>query len=159
MQATLVRFLGWEDLLDKDRLPTPVFLVFFSSSAGKESTCNAGDLGSISGSGKSPGEGKGYLPQYSGLENSMNCIVHGGLKESDTAERLSLHFHLKPRPFEFGNWFSVPRTASHCFLQQLERQNWNIKTLVGRTSVHTYVCLQIYMVLWKCWRRTIHMVI
>ena len=43
-------------------------------SAGKESACNAGDLGSIPGLGRSPGEGKGY--QYSGLENSMDCIVH-----------------------------------------------------------------------------------
>ena len=41
-------------------------------SAGKESTCNVGDLGSISGLGRSPGEGKGYPLQYSGLENSMN---------------------------------------------------------------------------------------
>ena len=46
-------------------------------SAGKESTCNAGDLGSIPGLGRSPGEAKGYLLQYSGLENSMDCIVHG----------------------------------------------------------------------------------
>ena len=43
----------------------------------KESACNAGDLGSISGLGRSPGEGKGYPFQYSGLENSMDCIVHG----------------------------------------------------------------------------------
>ena len=50
---------------------------FPGSSAGKESTCNAGDLGSIPGLGKSPGEGKGYLLQYSGLENSMNCMAHG----------------------------------------------------------------------------------
>ena len=40
-------------------------------SAGKESTCNAGDLSSIPGLGRSPGEGKGYPLQYSGLENSM----------------------------------------------------------------------------------------
>ena len=37
----------------------------------KESTCNAGDLGLIPGLGRSPGEGKGYPFQYSGLENSM----------------------------------------------------------------------------------------
>ena len=42
----------------------------------KESTCNAGDLSSIPGLGRSPGEGKGYPLQYSGLENSMDCIVH-----------------------------------------------------------------------------------
>ena len=46
-------------------------------SAGKESTCNAGDLGLIPGLEKSPGEGKGYPLQYSGLENSMDSIVHG----------------------------------------------------------------------------------
>ena len=46
-------------------------------SAGKESACSMGDLGSIPGLGRSPGEGKGYPLQYSGLENSMDCIVHG----------------------------------------------------------------------------------
>ena len=46
-------------------------------SAGKESTCNVGDLGSIPGLGRSPGEGKGYPLQYSGVKNSMGCIVHG----------------------------------------------------------------------------------
>ena len=42
----------------------------------KASACNAGDLGLIPGSGRSPGEGKDYPLQYSGLENSMDCIVH-----------------------------------------------------------------------------------
>ena len=50
---------------------------FPGDSAGKESTCNVGDLGSILGLGRSPGEGNGYPLQYSGLENSMDCIVHG----------------------------------------------------------------------------------
>ena len=59
------------------RLPTAVFLSFPGGSAGKESGCNVGDLGSIPGLGRSPGEGKGYPLQYSGLENSMDCIVHG----------------------------------------------------------------------------------
>ena len=49
-------------------------------SAGKESACNAGDLGSIPGMGKSPAEGNGYPLQYSGLENSMDRIVHGVTK-------------------------------------------------------------------------------
>ena len=49
-------------------------------SAGKESACNVGDLGLIPGLGRSPGEGKGYPLQYSGLENSMDCIVHGVAK-------------------------------------------------------------------------------
>jgi len=46
-------------------------------SAGKESACNVGDLGSTPGLGRSPGEGNSYPLQYSGLENFMNCIVHG----------------------------------------------------------------------------------
>ena len=49
-------------------------------SAGKESACNAGDLGLIPGLGRSPEEVKGYLLQYSGLENSMDRIVHGVIK-------------------------------------------------------------------------------
>ena len=49
-------------------------------SAGKESACNAGDLGLIPGLERSPGEGKGYPLQYSGLENSLDCIVHGVTK-------------------------------------------------------------------------------
>ena len=50
---------------------------FSHSSAGKESACNAGDLGSIPGLGRSPGEGNTYTLQYSGLENPKDCIVHG----------------------------------------------------------------------------------
>ena len=57
--------------------------------AGKESACSVGDLDSIPGLGRSPGEGNSYPLQYSGLENSMECTVHG-VAESDTTERLSL---------------------------------------------------------------------
>ena len=46
-------------------------------SAGKESTCSAGDVGSIPGLGRSRGEGKGYPLQYSGLKNYMDSIVMG----------------------------------------------------------------------------------
>ena len=49
---------------------------FPGGSAGKESACHLGDLGSIPGLGRSPAEGKGYPLQYPGLENSMDCIVH-----------------------------------------------------------------------------------
>ena len=64
---------------------------FPGGSAGKESTCDAGDLGSIPGLGRSPGEGEGYSLPYSALENSMDCRVHE-VAESDTTERLS-HTH------------------------------------------------------------------
>ena len=55
-------------------------LGFSDSSVGKESACNTGDPGSIPGLGRAPVEGKGYPLQYSGLENSMDCIVHGVAK-------------------------------------------------------------------------------
>ena len=57
-----------------------LMLGFLGGSAGKESTCNVGDLGSVPGMGRSPGEGKGYPLQYCGLENSMDCLVHGVTK-------------------------------------------------------------------------------
>ena len=71
-----VRKICWR----RDRLPTPLFLGFPCGSAGKESACNAGDLRLIPGMGRSPGKGKGYPFQYSGLENSMDCVVHGVAK-------------------------------------------------------------------------------
>ena len=74
MQETLVRFLVGKICWRRIKLINPVFLGFPSGSAGKESACNAGDLGLIPGLGRSPGEGKGYPFQNSGLENSMDCI-------------------------------------------------------------------------------------
>ena len=59
---------------------------FPDSLVGKESVCNAGDLGSIPGLGRSPGEGIGYPLQYSYLENSMDCIVHGVTKNQTWSE-------------------------------------------------------------------------
>ena len=59
--------------------------------SGNEFACNVGHLGLIPGLGRSPGEGKGYPLQYSGLENSMDCIVHGVAK-SQTGLRNFLFF-------------------------------------------------------------------
>ena len=75
-----------------------IFLGFPCGSAGKESTCNVGDIGSIPLLGRSPGEGKGYPLQYSGLENSMDCVVHGVAK-SRTGLR-DLHFTSLHDPLE-----------------------------------------------------------
>ena len=86
MQETLVQFLGQEIPQKRDRLPTPIFLGFPGGSDGKESNHNAGDLGLIPWLGRSPGGGHGNPLQYSGLENSMDCIIHGMDKESDTTE-------------------------------------------------------------------------
>ena len=71
-----VRKICWR----RDRLPTPVFLGFHCGSAGNESAYNAGDLGLTPGLGRSPGEGKGYPLQYSGLENFTDSITRGVAK-------------------------------------------------------------------------------
>ena len=62
----------------------------------KESACNAGDLSSIPGLGRSPGDGKGYPLQYSGLENSIDCIIHGVAKSwTQLSDFHSLNFIIK----------------------------------------------------------------
>ena len=85
LQCRRPRFDSWVGKIPwrRDRLPTPVFLGFPGDSAGKESTCNMGDLGSIPGLGRSSGEGKGYPLQCSGLENTMNCMVHAVAKSQN----------------------------------------------------------------------------
>ena len=70
-----------------------IYRGFSGCSAGKESSCNAGDLGSIPGLGRSPGERNGYPLQYSGLKNSMDFIVCG-VAESDTTEQFALSLSL-----------------------------------------------------------------
>ena len=67
----------------------PVFLGSPGGSARKESACNAGDLSLIPGLGRSPGEEDGYPLQYSGLEDSIDCIVHGVTKNQTALS----HFH------------------------------------------------------------------
>ena len=93
---------AWRTILERGlkglvAIPTILDLVpsiegFPGGLAGKESACNVGDLGSIPGLRRCPGEGKGYPLQYSGLENFMDCIVHG-VSESVTAVT-STFFHL-----------------------------------------------------------------
>ena len=83
---SFVRRIHWR----RDRLPAPVFLGFPCGSAGKKNkkqkpTRNEEDLHLIPGSGRSHGEGKGYPLQYSGLENSMDCISRTRLS--------NFHFH------------------------------------------------------------------
>ena len=93
MQETPALFDSWVRKIPwrRDRLPTPVFLGSPGGLAGKESTCIGGDVGSIPGLGRSPEEGKGHLLQYSGLENSMDCIVHGVTKSQ--TQLSNFHFH------------------------------------------------------------------
>ena len=99
-------------------------LGFPLSSAGKESACNAGDPGSVLGSGRSPGEGKGHPLQYSGLENSMDCILRGVTKSRTRLSNLQLHscprerLSLHPLPQKWltscGAWVSLPLNMLAC---------------------------------------------
>ena len=82
-------------------------------SAGKESACNAGDVGLIPGFGRSPGEGKGYPLQYSGLENSMDCIVHWVAKHWTQLSDFHLWF--------LWVWFS--------FVWMQIKMTWNITSI------------------------------
>ena len=105
------------------------------SSAGKESACNVGDLGSIPGMERSPGEEKGYPLQYSGLENSMDCIVHGVAKNWTQLSNFHLHFFslLSLRP---------PSPSHHTHTQTLTlsfgvRVNLTTLEKVPRTHLYT----------------------
>ena len=82
MQETWVQSRSWEDPLEKGKATHSSNICFPGGSDGKASACNVGDLGSILGLGRSPGEGKGYPLHYSGLENSMDRIIHGGLQRA-----------------------------------------------------------------------------
>ena len=92
MQETLVQFLGGKISWRRDRLPTPVFLGFPGGLPGKESACSAGDLHSVLGLGRSPGEENGYPLQYSSLENPTDCIVHGVAKSRPQLSDFHFHF-------------------------------------------------------------------
>ena len=83
---------------------------FPGGSAGKESACNAGNLGSIPGLGRSHGEGNAYPLQYSGLENFMDCTVHGVTK---SWTRLS-DFHFTHCDTHLGSPLSVTAFACRC---------------------------------------------
>ena len=94
----------------------------------QESTCNVGDLGLIPGLGRSPGEENGYPLQYSGLENSMDCIVHRVAKSRTWLSyqgmwNLSLYSNLFL--FIMVNFCSLLQTVSELFLFKLILRNYN----------------------------------
>ena len=96
LQCRRPQFDSWTKTIcwRRDRLSTPVFLSFPGGSVGEESAYQAGDLDLIPGLGRSPGEGKGYLLQYSGLENSMDSIFHGVTKNQTWLRDFHLSFQI-----------------------------------------------------------------
>ena len=112
------------------RVWTQLFFFFFciapGGSNGRESTCNVGDLGLIPGLGRSPGEGNSYPLQYSGLENSMDCIAQGVTK---SRTRLS-NFTISQK-----NFLEVELPGTSAFLKLL---------LPGATNLILMVQTQIF---------------
>ena len=101
MWETWVPSLGWIDPLEKSIdcivhgvAKSRTQLSFWASLVAqlvKKSTCNMGDLGLIPGLGRFPEEGKSYPLQYSGLENSKDCLVNGVTKS--WTQLSNFHFH------------------------------------------------------------------
>ena len=144
MQVTLVWFLGEEDPLEKGRLPTPVLLGFPGGSAGKESARNGRDLGSIPGLGRSPGEGNSYPLQYSGVENSMDCIVHGVTKSHTWLSDFHIGGHMSP-----AFWTSLPPPIlSH--LSSLS-QSTNLSSPHLTANPHWFSILYMIMCMFQCY--------
>ena len=118
----------------RDRLPTTVFPGFHCGSAGKESACKVGDPGLIPGLGRSPGERNGYPLQYSDLENSMDCIVHGVARSQTWVS--NFHFHISIIIFPFG----------HCCCGSAAKSWFSCEVISDFATSWTTVC-QIFPVL------------
>ena len=119
-----------------DRLATPVFLGFPCGSAPEESVCSVGDVGVIPGLQRSPGAGKGYPLQYSGLENSMDCVVHGVAKSRTRVS--NFHFILN---FLIWNWSET--SASQNGLPSMKHfcetiRGWELSVSDWKTWQHTW---------------------
>ena len=104
--STSFLFMAWYSILCVHR-------AFSYGSTGRESTCYVGDLGSIPGLGRSPGEVKGYPFQNSGPKNSINCRIHGVAKSQT---RLShCHFHVQQFVDPFIHWWTFGLFVPFCW--------------------------------------------
>ena len=144
-----VRKVRWR----MDRLPTAVFFGFPGGSAGKESACNVGNLGSIPGLGRSPAEGDSYTLQYSGLENSIDCIVHGVEKSPTWLSDLYFHFiiTLPGMPSSYITFLNPiyflkhPRSQLKIFFLFLDYQIIHVMCpihfIFKKNSISLYICV------------------
>ena len=108
---------------------------FPCGSAAKESTCNARDLGSVPGLGRPPGEGKGYPFQCSGLENSMDFIVHGVAKSWTQLSNFHSQYDSK-----FGKLNSSHRTGKGQFSFQSQKRAV-LKNVQNTRQLHSFCIL------------------
>ena len=136
------------------------FVGFPCGSAGKQSACNARDLCLIPELGRSPGKGKGYPLKYSGLENSMDCIVHGVAKSRILLS--DFHFHLGFILFAEFLFLSLWNTIRHYFLclwiRLANRRATYIKSHWKESSLfcHRYELLWCKYIFDTCWRKPSH---
>jgi len=137
---------------------------FPCGSAGKQSACNVGHLGSIPGLGRSPEEGNGYPLQYSGLENSMGCIVHGVTKSQTW---LSDFQNLKKKAISFSLPIQISISSRHLLTDALSLfdqipghllapSSWYIKltiTAVSSLRHGLFLADECYLENWqeRCW--------
>ena len=168
MQKTLVRSWVGKVRWRRDKLPTSVG---FPGSAGKESACSVGDLGLIPGLGRSPGKGRGYPLQYSGLENSMDYIFHGVAKSR--SQLSDFHFQIRsyiPHFYVSLDWTSAPACDTHTATQHRPnpvlstmRRQWDSPETkyLQRTDIQSTQAMgQLELELnWESWRMLRNMVI
>ena len=133
-------------------LPTPVFLGFPYGSAGKEATCTVGDLGSIPGLGRSPGDTKGYPLQYSALENSMDCIVHGLTKSWTQLSDFHFNFNFSRQNWEMLS-IGLQRNTSETYLWWKTNScepYWTHSVFILMFKMHSHICsLKLVLAFWK----------
>ena len=104
-------------------------------STGKESVCNVGDLGSIPGLGRCPGEGKGYLLQYSGPENSMDCIVQGVTKSQTWLSDFHFQCMFQCYSLKLSQPLLLPLCPKLCSLCLHNSESLKISSLDHTTSL------------------------
>ena len=124
-----------------------IIMGFPGGSYGKESICNAGDLGSICGLGRSLGGEHGNPLQYSGLENSKDCIVHGVANSQTWLS--NFHFHFSLSCIGEGNGNSL---HCSCLENPMDRGAWQA-TVCGVTELDTTEQLSLSLFTFMHWKR------
>ena len=120
-------------------------LLLPSGNDGKESACNVGDLGSIPGWEDPPGEGKGCQLRHSGLENSMDCMVHGVAKSQTWLSNFTFTFFLVMKGYQKGKVCGRTNIPRPCIVSSRWRELFNTDVLVMLNRelcgyVHGSVC-------------------
>ena len=137
---------------------------FLGGSDSKESSCNTGDLGSIPGLGRSPGEGNSYPLQYTGLENSRDCIVHGVTKSQTWLSFTQMLFTHKQKIICGTIWRNVDGTASDSDTRDYllynnyfgnKYLNLRLPALFSSVQFSRSVHVWLFATLWTLWTQSL----